>query len=109
MGQIVPRQVSKTYPGGVRGAGALNLGLGCGGAPGAGPGAAGRGGGRRRGAGAALALDGRALAQGGGKSRWTARAPARSRVRPGEPVELAVDPASPYFLDPESGRAIGAE
>jgi multiple sugar transport system ATP-binding protein len=58
---------------------------------------------------AALAMDGGALALEGGKSRWTARVSARSQVRPGEPAELAVDPASLYFFDPESGRAIVAE
>jgi multiple sugar transport system ATP-binding protein len=59
--------------------------------------------------GGALGLDGGALALDGGKSRWTARVSARSQVRPGEPAELAVDPASLYFFGPESGRAIGTE
>ena len=58
---------------------------------------------------AVLAMDGGALALDGGKSRWTARVSARSQVRPGEPVELAVDPASLYFFAPDSGLAIGAE
>ena len=59
--------------------------------------------------GGALALDGGTLPLGGGKSRWTARVSARSQVRPGEPAELAVDPASLYFFDPDSGRAIGED
>ena len=57
----------------------------------------------------ALAMDGGALALDGGKSRWTARVSARSQVCPGKQVELAVDPASLYFFDPGSGRAIRAE
>ena len=58
---------------------------------------------------AVLAMDGGALALDGGKSRWTARVSARSQVCPGKQVELAVDPASLYFFDPDSGLAIGAE
>lgn len=81
LGQIVLHQVSKTYPGGVRGVDELNLEIGDGGF---------------------MVLVG---PSGGGKSRWTARVSARSQVRPGEPV----DPASLYFFDPDSGRAIGAE
>jgi multiple sugar transport system ATP-binding protein len=43
----------------------------------------------------------------GGKSVWTARVAARSRVRSGQPVELAVDTASMQFFDPDSALAIG--
>jgi multiple sugar transport system ATP-binding protein len=38
---------------------------------------------------------------------WTARVAARSRVRPGQPVELAVDTANLQFFDPVSGLSIG--
>jgi multiple sugar transport system ATP-binding protein len=43
----------------------------------------------------------------GGKSLWTARVAARSKVRPGQPVELAVDTSNLQFFDPESGLSIG--
>ncbi len=43
----------------------------------------------------------------GGKSAWTARVAARSRVRSGQPVELAVDTANMRFFDPASALAIG--
>jgi len=43
----------------------------------------------------------------GGKSLWTARVAARSNVRPGELIELAVHTANLQFFDPESGLAIG--
>jgi multiple sugar transport system ATP-binding protein len=43
----------------------------------------------------------------GGKSLWTARVAARSKVRPGQPVELAVDTSNLQFFDPESGQSIG--
>jgi multiple sugar transport system ATP-binding protein len=43
----------------------------------------------------------------GGKSLWTARVSARSRVRPGQPIELGVDTHNLRFFDPESGLAIG--
>jgi multiple sugar transport system ATP-binding protein len=43
----------------------------------------------------------------GGKSLWTARVSARSAVRPGQPVELAVDTRSLHFFDPSSGETIG--
>jgi len=52
------------------------------------------GGGNRE---AALAVDGGALD--GGEPRWTARVPARSQVRPGEPIGFAVDPAGLYFFN----------
>jgi multiple sugar transport system ATP-binding protein len=43
----------------------------------------------------------------GGRSLWTARVSARSRVRPGQPLELAVDTSRLQFFDPESGLTIG--
>jgi ABC-type sugar transport system ATPase subunit len=43
----------------------------------------------------------------GGKSLWTARVSARSRVRPGQAVELAVDTNHLHFFDPNSGLSIG--
>ena len=43
----------------------------------------------------------------GGKSLWTARVSARSRVRPGQPAELAVDTHHLHFFDPASGLSIG--
>src|SRR3984893_1723433 len=42
----------------------------------------------------------------GGKSLWTARVAARSKVRPGQPIELAVDTSNLQFFDPESGLSI---
>jgi ABC-type sugar transport system ATPase subunit len=43
----------------------------------------------------------------GGKSLWTARVATRSVVRPGAPLELAVDTSRLHFFDPMSGEAIG--
>jgi multiple sugar transport system ATP-binding protein len=43
----------------------------------------------------------------GGKSLWTARVSARSTVRPGQPLELAVDTRRLHFFDPTSGETIG--
>jgi len=43
----------------------------------------------------------------GGKSLWTARVSARSRVRPGQPMELSVDTHNLQFFDPQTGLAIG--
>jgi multiple sugar transport system ATP-binding protein len=43
----------------------------------------------------------------GGKSLWTARVAARSSVRPGQPIELAVDTSRLQFFDPDSALAIG--
>jgi multiple sugar transport system ATP-binding protein len=43
----------------------------------------------------------------GGKSLWTARVAARSRVRPGQPIELAVNTSNLQFFDPASGLSIG--
>jgi len=45
----------------------------------------------------------------GGKSVWTARVAARSRVRPGQAIDLAVDTASMQFFDPDSALAIGRQ
>ncbi len=42
-----------------------------------------------------------------GKSLWTARVAARSHVRPGQPVELAVHTANLQFFDPVSALSIG--
>jgi ABC-type sugar transport system ATPase subunit len=43
----------------------------------------------------------------GGKSLWTARVSARATVRPGQPLELAVDTSRLHFFDPSSGETIG--
>jgi len=43
----------------------------------------------------------------GGKSLWTARVAARSNVRPGQPIELAVHTSNLQFFDPATGLAIG--
>jgi multiple sugar transport system ATP-binding protein len=51
--------------------------------------------------------DGAVSALAGGKSLWTARVSARSRVRPGQALELAVDTSRLHFFDPESGLTIG--
>jgi multiple sugar transport system ATP-binding protein len=41
------------------------------------------------------------------KALWTARVNARSHVRPGQSLELAIDTHSMHFFDPDSGLAIG--
>ncbi|MCW2887940.1 MAG: multiple sugar transport system ATP-binding protein [Streptosporangiaceae bacterium] len=41
------------------------------------------------------------------KALWTARVNARSHVRPGQNIELAIDTHSLHFFDPVSGLAIG--
>jgi multiple sugar transport system ATP-binding protein len=41
------------------------------------------------------------------KALWTARVNARSHVRPGQDIELAVDTRRLHFFDPETGLAIG--
>jgi multiple sugar transport system ATP-binding protein len=41
------------------------------------------------------------------KALWTARVNARSHVRPGQDIELAVDTHRLHFFDPASGLAIG--
>ena len=43
----------------------------------------------------------------GGKSLWTARVSKESRVRHGQPLELAVDTRYLQFFDPGSGLSIG--
>jgi ABC-type sugar transport system ATPase subunit len=43
----------------------------------------------------------------GGKSLWTARVSARSRVKPGQPIQLGVDTNNLHFFDPSSGLSIG--
>jgi len=43
----------------------------------------------------------------GGKTLWTARASARSRISAGSGVELSVDTSNLHFFDPESGLTIG--
>jgi multiple sugar transport system ATP-binding protein len=41
------------------------------------------------------------------KALWTARVNARTRIRPGERLDLAVDTGRLHFFDPESGLAVG--
>ncbi len=48
-----------------------------------------------------------ALPLAAGKSLWTARVAARSRIAPGSTVELALDPANLQFFDADSGLSIG--
>jgi multiple sugar transport system ATP-binding protein len=59
----------------------------------------------------AVAADGdtdeAAMVLAGGKSLWTARVASRSRVRSGQPIELAVDTSKMQFFDPDSGLAMG--
>ncbi len=43
----------------------------------------------------------------GGKTMWTARVAARSKITPGQPVELAVDTSNLQFFDTDTGLAIG--
>jgi len=43
----------------------------------------------------------------GGKSLWTARVAARSRMASGQPIELAVNTSNLQFFDPGSGLSIG--
>ena len=42
----------------------------------------------------------------GGKSLWTARVAARSKVRSGQPAQLAIDTTNLQFFDPGSGLTI---
>jgi multiple sugar transport system ATP-binding protein len=51
--------------------------------------------------------DDEAIPLDGGRSLWTARVAARSKVRTGQPVELAVDTSNLQFFDPDSGLSIG--
>lgn len=43
----------------------------------------------------------------GDRSMWTARVNARSRVRPGTHLDLAVDASRLHYFDPDSGLSIG--
>jgi len=43
-----------------------------------------------------------------GKSLWTARVAARSKVRSGQPAQLAVDTTNMQFFDPDSALAVGS-
>ena len=47
------------------------------------------------------------VALAGGKSLWTARVSARSAVRAGQPLQLAVDTGRLHFFDPTTGESIG--
>ncbi len=51
--------------------------------------------------------EGTVAALAGGKSLWTARVSARSRVRPGQAHELAIDTSRLHFFDPDTGLTIG--
>ena len=42
-----------------------------------------------------------------GRSMWTARVATRSRVRQGQPIELALDTSNLQFFDPATGLSIG--
>ncbi len=57
----------------------------------------------------ATAADGEdaALPLDAGKSLWTARVAARSRIAAGDPVELAVDTSNLQFFDADTGLSIG--
>jgi multiple sugar transport system ATP-binding protein len=43
----------------------------------------------------------------GGKSLWTGRVAARSKVRSGQPAQLAIDTTNLQFFDPDDGLSIG--
>ena len=58
-------------------------------------------------AGAAGDEDETVTALAGGKSLWTARVSARSAVRPGQTLQLALDTSRLHFFDPASGQSIG--
>ncbi|WP_033324283.1 ABC transporter ATP-binding protein [Actinomadura atramentaria] len=51
--------------------------------------------------------DGAAIPLAEDKALWTARVNSRSRVRPGDAVEVAVDTRRLHFFDPATGLAIG--
>jgi multiple sugar transport system ATP-binding protein len=51
--------------------------------------------------------DSAAVVLASGKSLWTARVAARSQVRSGQPMELAVDTSNVQFFDPVSALSIG--
>ncbi len=50
--------------------------------------------------------DDSAIALAGGKSQWTARVAARSHVKSGHRLDLALDTSNLHFFDPDSGLAI---
>jgi multiple sugar transport system ATP-binding protein len=51
--------------------------------------------------------DSAAVVLAAGKSLWTARVAARSQVRSGQPIEVAVDTSNLQFFDPVSALSIG--
>ncbi|POM22192.1 Trehalose import ATP-binding protein SugC [Actinomadura rubteroloni] len=51
--------------------------------------------------------DGAALPLAADKALWTARVNSRSRVRPGDDLDVAVDTRRLHFFDPATGLAIG--
>jgi len=51
--------------------------------------------------------DAAAVVLASGRSLWTARVAARSKVRAGQPAELAVNTSNLQFFDPSSALAIG--
>jgi multiple sugar transport system ATP-binding protein len=51
--------------------------------------------------------DDSAFALVGGKSQWTARVAARSHVKSGQQLDLAMDTTNLHFFDPDTGLAIG--
>jgi multiple sugar transport system ATP-binding protein len=51
--------------------------------------------------------DDSAIALTGGKSQWTARVAARSHVKSGQQLDLAVDTNNLHFFDSDTGLAIG--
>jgi multiple sugar transport system ATP-binding protein len=51
--------------------------------------------------------DDSAIALAGGESQWTARVAARSHIKPGQRLDLALDTSNLHFFDPDSGLAIG--
>jgi len=51
--------------------------------------------------------DDSAIALAGGESQWTARVAARSHIKPGQRLDLALDTSNLHFFDPEDGLAIG--
>jgi len=47
------------------------------------------------------------LAEEASRVRFCARVDARTKVRPGDPVTLSLDPARFHFFDPDTGQAVG--
>ena len=56
---------------------------------------------------AAAPEDDSAIALASGKSLWTARVAARSRVQPGQRLDLGVDTSNLHYFDPASGDSVG--